>query len=401
MLYSRILQENTIQLKFLVSSCWERSRKLLRPFFNRECIANLDHTEQACKGLIQCLRPRESYEWTAPTNLHSMFSKLTLDTATGFLFGESIKTLSTGTKSSTQGTRPLARVQAQSRQFLDDFELVSMYLLKRIRYQSFYWLADGAEFRLATARIRGFADRYVEDELQARRHAPVAKSNVLSALVDETQDRRELCDQTMAILAAARDTTAGLLCWSFVRLALHPNVLSKLRATLQNDFSPSTPITSGRLLSCRYLQQFLNEVLRLHPIVPVNNRRAHVDTTLPAGGGPDGKAPVAIAKGQVVIYSIYLMHRRKDLWGEDAETFKPERWENRVPLWQFLPFSGGPRTCLGQQFALAEVSLVLVRMLETFDRIEAVDQKEMKQMRKCLGLTMWPADGVKVRLRRA
>lgn len=95
------------------------------------------------------------------------------------------------------------------------------------------------------------------------------------------------------------------------------------------------------------------------------------------------------------------MHRRKDLWGEDALVFRPERWEERVPAWQFLPFLGGPRICLGQQFALTEAGYLLVRMLQHFDRLEPVDYAETARMRKTLGVTMAVKGGVHVRLRRA
>lgn len=95
------------------------------------------------------------------------------------------------------------------------------------------------------------------------------------------------------------------------------------------------------------------------------------------------------------------MHRRKDLWGEDALEFKLNRWEKRVPAWQFLPFLGGPRICLGQQFALVEVSCVIVRMLQHFDAIEPIKREEMSKMKKGLSLTVVPAEGVRVRLHKA
>lgn len=65
--------------------------------------------------------------------------------------------------------------------------------------------------------------------------------------------------------------------------------------------------------------------------MPTNGRMAIKDTTLPVGGGPDGKSPIFIKKGQIVMYHVYVMHRRKDLYGEDAEEFKPERWETLRP----------------------------------------------------------------------
>ena len=74
-----------------------------------------------------------------------------------------------------------------------------------------------------------------------------------------------------------------------------------------------------------------------------------VDTVLPRGGGPDGKSPLFIPAKTNVQYSVFAMHRRKDLYGEDAEEFKPERWENLKPGWEYLPFSGGPRICIGRK----------------------------------------------------
>jgi hypothetical protein len=112
------------------------------------------------------------------------------------------------------------------------------------------------------------------------------------------------------------------------------------------------------------------------------------DTTLPLGGGPDQRSPIAIRAGQSVVFSTYTMHRRTDLWGDDALEFKPSRWEQKVPAWQYLPFLGGPRICIGQQFALTEAGFLLVRLLKAFDAVEAVDMSEMRKMNKGLGLTM-------------
>ena len=67
---------------------------------------------------------------------------------------------------------------------------------------------------------------------------------------------------------------------------------------------------------------------------------AVVDTVLPKGGGPDGESPLFIPKKTVVQYHVYAMHRRKDLYGDDADEFRPERWEKIRPGWEYLPFNG-------------------------------------------------------------
>lgn len=80
------------------------------------------------------------------------------------------------------------------------------------------------------------------------------------------------------------------------------------------------------------------------------------DTVLPLGGGPDGKSPLFIPKGRLVSWSLYTMHRRKDLYGDDAEDFRPERWDTLRPGWEYLPFNGGPRICLGRESSLLDKS---------------------------------------------
>jgi cytochrome P450 len=91
-------------------------------------------------------------------------------------------------------------------------------------------------------------------------------------------------------------------------------------------------------------------VLRLQPPVPVNFRVSTKDTSLPVGGGADGRSPIYIRKGTMVSYNVFAMHRRTDLWGKDAKTFRPERWEeNAKHGWEYLPFNGGPRICLGRK----------------------------------------------------
>ena len=89
-------------------------------------------------------------------------------------------------------------------------------------------------------------------------------------------------------------------------------------------------------------------------------RQALKDTVLPVGGGPDGKAPIFVRKGEAVSYCVYAMQRRKDLYGEDADEFRPDRWDPdqkdgrdlRHINWGYLPFNGGPRVCLGRELCL-------------------------------------------------
>ena len=90
-----------------------------------------------------------------------------------------------------------------------------------------------------------------------------------------------------------------------------------------------------------------------------------------------GTDPVLVRKGEAVGYCVYAMHRRKDIYGPDADQFRPERWENdalKDVQWGYLPFNGGPRVCLGQEFALLEAGYTVARLLQTFEVIEMTDR---------------------------
>lgn len=93
--------------------------------------------------------------------------------------------------------------------------------------------------------------------------------------------------------------------------------------------------------------------LRLYPPAPINTRFCRKTTTLPVGGGPDGRSPLLVREGMPVAYSVYHMQRRKDLYGPDPLAFRPERWDGSELAsigWAYLPFNGGPRLCLGSKF---------------------------------------------------
>lgn len=180
----------------------------------------------------------------------------------------------------------------------------------------------------------------------------------LYELISQTSDKVRIRDELLNILFAGRDTSASLLSNVWFELSRRPEILARLRQEVDalDDEIPSLE----ELKNMKYLRAVLNESLRLYPIVPQNNRQALADTFLPVGGGKDGASPVFVPKGQIVVWSLYAMHRRKDLYGEDAELFRPQRWLDQKDSkglrvgWEFLPFNGGPRICIGRTFSLSD-----------------------------------------------
>ncbi|KAK3383593.1 cytochrome P450 [Lasiosphaeria ovina] len=101
---------------------------------------------------------------------------------------------------------------------------------------------------------------------------------------------------------------------------------------------------------------------------------AEKDTVLPTRGGPDGKQPILVPKGTAMRWSAYMLQRRRDIYGPDANEFRPERWESGFePGWDFVPFSGRPRICPGQQFAITQIAYTRFKIFSVSKKVESRD----------------------------
>lgn len=374
---------------------WEHSRAMLRPNFVRDQVSDLVAQERHVQNLLRVM-PVQSDGWTAETDIQTLFFRLTIDSATEFLFGESVESQLT--------EAPSAKVDLNSDRvkneiaFSKNFDNAQMHMAQRFRLGDMFWMHNPKEYKDNNSIVNEFIEHYVDlalrqtsgSEKKAEEgHGGKDKYVFLEALAQQTRDPVEIRAQLLNILLAGRDTTASLLSWLFHQLLRNPQVFDKLRATIIEEFGTydnSRAISFATLKGCTYLQHTMNETNRLWSIVPGNSRRSNKATTLPTGGGPDGKSPIYIKPDTDVQYSIHVMHRRTDLWGEDANEFKPERFVGRRPGWEYLPFNGGPRICIGQQFALTEASYVTVRLLQRFDMIEG--NKEQLGTRTTSNLTL-------------
>ncbi|ROW05736.1 hypothetical protein VMCG_05152 [Cytospora schulzeri] len=383
---------------------WRHSRDLMRPQFTRDQVSDLEHEEHHVQNMMGALQARFQPDgWTSLVDLQELFFRFTLDSATQFLLGESADSQLQHIPGYS-GKRNSAE-ELHNIDFATAFDQGQFGVATRIRLGPIYWMHNPKWFRESTKAVNHFMDYYVQRALNKGLREKVAEQGTkqkyvfLNALAEQTQDPIELRSQLMHILLAGRDTTASLLGWLFFSLARDPARYKKLRDVIIEEFGTfhePKEITFANLKSCQYLQHCNNETLRLYPAVPINSREAFQDTVLPTGGGPDGKSPVFIPSGSSVDYSVHVMHRRRDIWGPDADQFLPERWQNRKVGWEFLPFNGGPRICLGQQFALTQASYVTVRMLQRFDAMENMETDPV--VRHNLTLTNCSGNGVKVRL---
>ncbi|OAL45722.1 putative cytochrome P450 family protein [Pyrenochaeta sp. DS3sAY3a] len=369
---------------------WERSRTLLRPQFSREQISDLDLEERHVQNAMQVI-PVNVTGWTDTVDLQTIFFRLTLDTSTEFLFGESVESQIKALQTHTNKVDSLSHAN-----FGQEFDKSQWYLSFRVRLQQFYWIINPYNFRHSVKVVHEHTDRFVNKALRRMSGKSTEtldegkpKYVFLEALAKQVKDPPELRSQVLSVLLAGRDTTASLLCW-FIRFMIdHPRVYLKLRNIVVEEFgSYKEPrnITFASLKACRYLQFCMNETLRLNPVVPINVRAAAKDTTLPRGGGEKGLDPVYVRKGQMIMYSVHATHRLKEYWGDDANEFKPARWDGLRHGWEYLPFNGGPRICPGQ-------------FLQRFDILQGINHS--KEDLSYQTLTSAPAEFVKVRMHEA
>ncbi|EPS42077.1 hypothetical protein H072_3894 [Dactylellina haptotyla CBS 200.50] len=366
---------------------WEYSRALLRPQFARNQITQLENMEEHFQILADCIPDGAA----GSAELQELFFELTIDSATHFLFGESCDTLKHRRSIIHEAVgREIPRGAA----FAKAFNESQTHMFTRFFLKGLHQWHNPKEFKDAVKICQEFIDKYVYDAValakSGKLQGEVEKSkkyNFLHAIAKDTQDPVILRDAVMNLLLAGRDTTGSLLGWCFYLLVRNPDVQAKLRRAIVADFGAEYDpdrITFESLKNCKYLRWVLDETLRLYPTVPINMRTAIADTTLPLGGGPDGKSPIFVPKGTNIEYSVYAMHRRSDIYGDDANWFRPDRWENRPKTdafgWEYLPFNGGPRVCLGQQFALTEAGYTVVRMFQQYKRFES---GEMDPFIKC------------------
>ncbi len=179
----------------------------------------------------------------------------------------------------------------------------------------------------------------------------------------------ELVNQMMTFLVAGHETTATAMIWALYILCKHPEAQKKLRDEIRSKLpSPDEDVTAAEIDSCSYLHAVCTETLRLWSPVSLTLRVADRDTSI------NGQF---IPKGTTIILAPWATNTSKHLWGEDALEFKPERWldadgkaNNKGGAdsnFSFLTFLHGPRSCIGQKFALAEFECLLAAWIGRFE----------------------------------
>jgi cytochrome P450 len=203
--------------------------------------------------------------------------------------------------------------------------------------------------------------------ISRRRTEPGMKDDLMAMLMEARDDDdgtgmndQQLRDEVLVMFAAGHETTANAMAWTFFEIARNPEIMAKLRAEVDEVLCGRAP-TAGDLPKLVYTRMVVEEALRLYPPVFITNRQAVQE---------DEVCGYRIPAGSLISLSPYSVQRDPQYW-DDPETFDPDHFRpentHKRPRFAYFPFGGGPRQCIGKDFALFEAVVVLAMTVQRFD----------------------------------
>ncbi|KAL8668287.1 MAG: hypothetical protein Q9168_007082 [Polycauliona sp. 1 TL-2023] len=265
------------------------------------------------------------------------------------------------------------------------------------RFQNPFWKIKefilGASLRRAFFEVKRFGNNIVSSTVEKRARSTVTKDrsegkvdpvqdNLINSLLDHIPDHQVVADAAMNYLSAGRDTTAQSLTWALYLLLRHPSYQESLLAEVAKNFPSASPSSSLHGItydtvqpsSLPYTHSVFAETLRLYPPVPFELKECTAPTTFPDG--------TWLPEGSAVIWVPWAMGRSRQIWGDDSEKFKPERWlapSGSIGLqksaFEFPVFNAGPRSCLGKKLAELLAVAVLARLIWRYDFSEVLKKE--------------------------
>ncbi|XP_043484862.1 cytochrome P450 4c21-like isoform X1 [Leptopilina heterotoma] len=264
----------------------------------------------------------------------------------------------------------------------------------------------GDELKLAAKTINSFTAMLIKKKREARRvesKKMIGRDNsddfekrdkkpFLDLILDlQEKDKNflnetELVEEVNTFLFGGYDTVAAGIGWVMFHLGNEPEIQEIVHQELDDIFGDSKePATMNQVLELKYLERVIKESFRIHPPGPTVARRLTEDIEL---------AGYQVPKETVVHLQILVMHRDPEVWPEpfkfDPDRFLPENIQDRHP-YAFIPFSAGPRNCLGQNLAWVELRFVLSALLRKF-RVKSLRKPE--EMKEIWSATLLPFDGI-------
>jgi cytochrome P450 len=346
---------------------WLRQRRLAQPAFHRARIATYaDTMVRFAQRLVGEWKNGDEHD------IHAEMMRLTLQIVAKTLFDADVD------REAQQVGRALESIMELN----SDFR-------KLMLTPSWLPIPRNINAAIATRRLDKIIFRFIEQRRASGKDAGDLLSMLLAAQ-DEDGSRmtdRQLRDEAMTIFLAGHETTANALSWTWLLLTQNPAVEAKLHSELDAVLAGRAP-TLDDLPNLRFTGNVITESMRLYPPAWGMARLAIEDAEI--GGYP-------IPKGCGVSLAQWVVHR-DPRWFDAPLEFRPERWEGdllkRLPRFAYFPFGGGPRQCIGNNFAVMEATLLLATIAQHF-RIRVVPGHPVVPMPS---ITLRPKFGIRATL---
>jgi cytochrome P450 len=370
-----LLGDNSLVL--LDGASHRRQRKLMMPPFHGEKVKS--YAETICQITAKvAARWQDGQTFVAQKAMQD----ITLETILHVVFGLSEEGTETHSKTGSHRYQQIKPPLIELLDLTGSPIKASVIFLPFLQQDLGEWSPWGK-----VERRKGKIYELLQAEIDDRRENSELLGNDVLSLMMSARDERgeglsdiELKDQMMTLLVAGHETTATALSWALYWVHKLPEVKQKLLAELDSLDSDADPLAISRL---PYLTAVCNETLRIYPVAFIAFLRF-------------AKSPIEVmghhfeAK-QMLAPIIYLTHHREDLYPEPKK-FKPERFiEREYSPYEFLPFGGGNRRCIGYALALLEMKLVLAKILKEWDLSLTSDRPILPKRR---GATIAPDNGV-------
>lgn len=327
---------------------WLRQRRLIQPGFHKQKIEGLRQlmAQTVEEQLDQMIRSGEKKK---VVDIHSEMMNMAFHVVARSLLGTEID----------QKDISLVRDSVDASQYM-------LIRLIRLPFLTWYYKLNG---RLGKAyRMVDEANARIMEHVKKRRLSSLSHDDLLDMLLNAKYEDtgtgmsdQQLLFELMVMFVAGHETSANALTWCIHLLSKHSTVLEKVRELTGEE-------------QTRYIRRVIHEAMRLYPPAWITDRRAL---------GDDEVGGIRIPKDSLVVSYIYGTHHHPDWW-TDPERFDPDRFTEEQAKTQapfsYSPFGGGPRLCIGMQFALMEMELVLKQFLDRFDFKSLSDKVEINPL---------------------
>jgi cytochrome P450 len=335
---------------------WKTSREQLEPHVSRVRPDDIPTAEEHMQKLLRLIRSSSK-----SVDVYDVVDRFQLDLVSQVFLGESMNSLSAN--------------EQPFRKAMEDLLTFNTNRLLFGRLANLFpdWLFAPRAYRELTRYINDLIEKTLALPINNQTDSKTEKEfNLVEDLVTtHPNDRYFIRGQLIAVLMASKDPGAILTTWTIYHLARDPALYRRLQQEIEVHIGMDEIPTTGQLRELHLLANTVKESMRMYHPLGLNIREARSDAVLPVGGGSDGKDPISVSAGQIIVYSVAGLQRNKASVGANADVWDPSRWETWKPKYgDYLPFSIGPRQCPGRVFGRFQIQYILVRLLQEFESIE-------------------------------